>query len=682
MSCGPSPQNFRLLDAYVGWDVDVIDKLNWKNLSGLEEAEGVRLAARFPGAVDPSIVSVYLLPPRLAKGCGTCEWYLVTPAPPVSRLLRRSGCNGEWLSVWAEEGCAPGRLIDAVAVAARRHYVAVADRGDNSVRIWANGGERLVTRIAIKNVGPIAFTNSCELLVTRRGSDAIRRYDLAGDDRGTLPARLPGPVDRIAVSKDCAVWVVTREKESGTNLYRLWRAAANEKEFRAATVSELAEAFSPTGLVAVSEVGFCIESCGPDGLPVRCCYSWYGRCVEEGEIKPPQAPPREKQGQLLTMPLDSGIPRCKWHRISLDADIPPGTTLAVSVATSETIDGDPQGDPQADPQWQDFPAGFPHPKDWQNVAAGAIDFLVDQPPGRYLFLRMRLTGDGLATPLVRRIRLDFPRSTSLEFLPTVYRENPRAEDFTERFLSLFDASIADLDRAIDVFPALLDEQGVPDEVLPWLGSFLDLVFESSWTADKRRRILRELPTLYQWRGTVAGLTRAIKVVFDVEPAIQELSHTRAWGGLGRDARVNLTRLFGKSRARFRLGSSALSRAPIRSFGNPDRDPLEANAYRFRVLMPANGLLGKNGKERLQQLIDRQKPAHTLASVRVGGGGWVLGTWSAVGVDTAFTPLPAPVLGAAGNIRLNRASVLWSGPRGSRAGMMVGSSAVGLQTVSE
>jgi hypothetical protein len=141
-------------------------------------------------------------------------------------------------------------------------------------------------------------------------------------------------------------------------------------------------------------------------------------------------------------------------------------------------------------------------------------------------------------------------------------------------------------------------------------------------------------------------------------------------------------LFGKSRARFRLGSSALSRAPIRSFGNPDRDPLEANAYRFRVLMPANGLLGKNGKERLQQLIDRQKPAHTLASVRVGGGGWVLGTWSAVGVDTAFTPLPAPVLGAAGNIRLNRASVLWSGPRGSRAGMMVGSSAVGLQTVSE
>ena len=38
------------------------------------------------------------------------------------------------------------------------------------------------------------------------------------------------------------------------------------------------------------------------------------------------------------------------------------------------------------------------------------------------------------------------------------------------------------------------------------------------------------------------------------------------------------------------------------------------------------------------------PAHTVAEVRLGGLGFVVGTWSAVGVDTAFTPLPAPVLG--------------------------------------
>ena len=40
MSCGPSPQTFRLLDAYVGWDPETgVDA--YKNLSGLQEIDDV-----------------------------------------------------------------------------------------------------------------------------------------------------------------------------------------------------------------------------------------------------------------------------------------------------------------------------------------------------------------------------------------------------------------------------------------------------------------------------------------------------------------------------------------------------------------------------------------------------------------------------------------------------------------
>jgi hypothetical protein len=114
-------------------------------------------------------------------------------------------------------------------------------------------------------------------------------------------------------------------------------------------------------------------------------------------------------------------------------------------------------------------------------------------------LRLRLTGDAQATPVVRRIRLDFPRLTSLEFLPPVYREQPEAEDFTERFLSLFDASIAEIDHAIVRAPALLDANGVPDEVLPWLGSFLDVAFDRAWEPERLRHIIRAAPELYRRR---------------------------------------------------------------------------------------------------------------------------------------------------------------------------------------
>src|SRR5262249_1877300 len=138
----------------------------------------------------------------------------------------------------------------------------------------------------------------------------------------------------------------------------------------------------------------------------------------------------------------------------------------------------------------------------------------------------------ITTPVVRRIRLDFPRVTSLDFLPPVYRERPEAEDFTERFLSLFDASIAEMDRAIERAPALLDIEGAPDELLPWLGSFLDVAPDPSWDAERLRKILRAAPELYRRRGTKEGLAEAIRLVFDVEPAIQEMAAERDWGGLG------------------------------------------------------------------------------------------------------------------------------------------------------
>ena len=44
-----------------------------------------------------------------------------------------------------------------------------------------------------------------------------------------------------------------------------------------------------------------------------------------------------------------------------------------------------------------------------------------------------------------QLLLEFERVTSLELLPAVYRENPDAEVFTERFLSLFDRSVEELE---------------------------------------------------------------------------------------------------------------------------------------------------------------------------------------------------------------------------------------------
>jgi hypothetical protein len=182
-----------------------------------------------------------------------------------------------------------------------------------------------------------------------------------------------------------------------------------------------------------------------------------------------------------------------------------------------------------------------------------------------------------------------------------------------------------------------------------------------------------MPRLYRLRGTVEGLRLAIRLVFDADAAIQELGPERAWGALGRGAatRLGTVRLFGQARARLRTGRSALGQAPLRSRGNPDLDAVGTGAWRFRVLVPPGPQLASTAaQERLARLVDSQKPAHTQASVRVGGLGFVLGLGAAIGIDTGLVPLPAPVLGD-GRLRLGRMAVLRPGRRGPRASFVLG-----------
>ena len=686
MTCA-LPPTFRLLDGWVGWDPDpALGADAWLGLDGLGEGKALELAL-VGGGVDPAGLIQYLPPPPLARGCGPCEWYLVTPGPSA-RLLRREACHG-FEPVRGAAG-APGTLVGPVAIAVRRHRIAVADPGAGTVRVWSRSGSVNAAIVPLADARLVALAPWNELLVVVDGGTAVLRFGPSGQPRGTLDAPLPalppgGAYNRLAVGSDCAVWLVTRAPAVAidgdmTTSYTLWRAGRGDAAFRRATLDELAGAFTPTGIVAASTIGFCLGESGPDGVVVETCYAWAdGGALPEGAVTAIPAPLLERRGQLLTAPIDSGMPRCRWHRVRVDADVPFGCALEIAIATSESATPPPQG--VATPPWDPpFPAGVPHPSDWQ--ATAARDFLVDQPPGRYAFVRLRLTGDGVATPRVRRVRVDMPRTTSLELLPAVYREDPEAADFTERFLSLFDATIGDLDRAIERAPALLDADGVAEPALPWLARFLDIVLDASWTPAQRRAIIEAAPDLYRRRGTVGGLSRTIELIVGMTPVVEELPRGRLWGAVGRTTVVSGTRLFGRTSVRLTLDQSHLGRAPLKSFGDASQDPFTQLAFRFRVLVPPGpALVVPHGRERLARLVASQKPAHTAATTRIGGSGFIVGIWANVGIDSVFGSVPPPILGARGNVRLSRMSVLWPGVDGRGGGVTVDATArVGEGTV--
>jgi phage tail-like protein len=666
MTCVPSDPRFRLLDRLVGWDGDSL-----VDLAGEDEAEGLRLAGTGADltseALDP-----FIPPPRLAPGCGPCDWVLATRAPPESRILVLGPCDNEWRPAW-RRGCVPYTLERAVAIAVDRHRLAVAEA---SGRIFVSrlAGGQVIGEAKVEEPRDIAFGPHGTLFAAIEGGTAIAAFTESGGPLGRWPGPLPeGRIERMAFDRHGLLWLVVRH---GGKRALFAQAGRRSAAFEAQSSAALAAAFTRLALVRSNRQGFCLSRGTADSDAAELCWDWHGRRLGSlGSNQSGQGSYAER-GQLLTVALDSGIPRCRWHRIRIDADIPDRTGLAIAVAVSDVASPAPQGVSEGD--WAAFPGGVPHPDDWQELDSGLADSLIRQPAGRYLFVRLRLWGDGTATPRVRRVHIDFPRATSADLLPAVYHEDETSGAFTERFLSLFDASLETVAETVRRFPALLDGDRAPAEVLPWIASFLSVALDEGWSVEARRRILRGAPDLFRKRGTVAGLDKAIRLAFlpepeDGAPAIVEHGWERAWGGVASAsgaapptaARLGATRLYGLASARFAVGRSALGRTPLMSFGDPGEDPHRTGAFRFSVAVPpARGM----SRTSLIRLIDGQKPAHTLASVHIGGeGNFVLGTSIQLGIDTLLR-MPAPMALGDPALRLRRGAIL-AGHR--RQGIVLG-----------
>jgi phage tail-like protein len=608
MTCAPAP-TFRLLDERVGWDLRPGD-----GLTGVVIEGGALTLAALHTQLRPDRVA----PAQIAWMCETCAWWLGT-ASGIARLGPCDDVFVQWL-----ETAAP-----VIAVAARGTVLAAVVEGE---------GVRTYDVPSALQIGEFLIANATAV------SLSPWRTMLVGDAAGLLhelePSGLPcgsvatgAPIAHLAhpPAGECRTVVV---HDDGT-----FDVVAGDEVTRGdrGLIDELA----PTGITVVTELGFCLEGRG--------CFDWHGEQLDPSALGPGESR-YATRGQYLSEPLDSGVPACRWHRVRLDADVPAGTTLEVAFATTDgPVDHRPEQQPEPG-TWTAFPAGDPDPKDWFEVAPGVTDATISTPPGRHGYVRIRLSGDGLSTPVVHQLRLDLPRRTSLDELPAVYSEGLDARDFSERFVSLFDAQLEELDEVIARRSALLDSDSLPDDALGWLAGLLGVAFEAEMTPAQRRALIMAAPGLFRRRGTPGGLIDTLSIALGISATVEELGPSRPWGAVGH-ARVGAVRLFGRSRARVRLGASALGSSPLISRGNPDDDARLWGSGRIVVTVPP-----ESPRALVERVVRSQTPANIVATVRMRAPGFVL-TDPRVGIDTVLVgPEPAVV----GQLRLGRGGVLRRG----------------------
>ena len=95
-----------------------------------------------------------------------------------------------------------------------------------------------------------------------------------------------------------------------------------------------------------------------------------------------------------------------------------------------------------------------------------------------------------------------------ESLPALYQE----DDFTQRFVSAFDAALAPIFAALDNFPAYLDPWLAPEDFLEWLGGGFGIVLDESWSPARRRALVSRAFEFYRMRGTASGLKEQVEVL--------------------------------------------------------------------------------------------------------------------------------------------------------------------------
>lgn len=397
----------------------------------------------------------------------------------------------------------------------------------------------------------------------------------------------------------------------------------------------------------------------------------------------------ETSGRVDTYRLDSQNYRQQWGRLFLEACVPPGTKVEVGYATADDLpgpdqmlgagaDGIPWPPPlELAPQVSDGQLNLAAPVHrretgreltWTPLARDdryeVYEAPVAAPSGRYLWLRLRLTGTATLTPRIRTLRVECDGHDLLQRLPRTYRDDAVAAAFLWRYLALADGLLSEMDWRSQQRDLLLDPYGAPVELLPWLASLIGLTLDSRWPEAARRTVLAEAICLYRQRGTVPGLMRLLEIYLGVPVAIIEAFQLRGRGGAfvggAQDEPGPASAVVGTS---LRVGGEVSPAGDLLTAPAP-RDAFATHAHRFSVLIPVD--LDPAQLAVVQDLLDASRPAHTAVEICAGHGmrvgvGLYLAVSTAVGRSSAFTRA------VVGQSSAGRGTVVGRGHAGVRVG---------------
>jgi len=189
-------------------------------------------------------------------------------------------------------------------------------------------------------------------------------------------------------------------------------------------------------------------------------------------------------------------------------------------------------------------------------------------------------------------------------LPAIYRSEGKS-GLVYRLLSLFAEVLEECEDKIEALHHCFNPLKADPEFLPWLAAWVALVLDETWSLDKQRRLITQIVELYKLRGTIEGIKTFVEIYTGIRPLILEPFN------LGWQVGV-----------RSRLGVDT-------KVYQPDED-----VHCFSVEVKSFEELSSGQKQKIRQIVELQKPAHTKVIHYVWQAGfWQIGLRSSLGINT-------------------------------------------------
>ena len=507
---------------------------------GLElKPDGALQLTALPIATPPVTIPPDTPAPEAPAGVAVVpggDVYISDPAG--NKVLVVNGCDAT-----LHEACGTDDVHTprGLAYHGSRRALLVADSGSGRVLLVDLGAHQLIeTWTGFTDPRSLAVDPAGDVYVADHGTRQVRKVDQFGRTRpwswtpdGVTPSEVAVRADGTVVVLDAASGRVYEMDKSGRPLAS-WDSGVHR----------------PMGLAAHGTTTYFgdneqrqLLAFGPGGRLAGSAYGWSGPVAAvgtgpHGELYVHSGGPAAPSvlagaGAYRTRGVAWGGPfvnpsmeRQPWHllRAAL-AMSEPGAHFQLYLSTQQAQPpvNPAADDPFSDPGWHSPP-----------VTPDAAETLFAGEPLGTVWVGVQLRGEGLATPVLSQIRIDFAHPTLLPYLPAIYREDPASRQFLARWLTLFESGFATEHELVEGLAALFDPGAADPRFLPWLAGWLALELPETWPVPRQRQAIAGAFPSYASRGTAAGLIEALRTELGLTSVVEEPIVQSGWWALPED----------------------------------------------------------------------------------------------------------------------------------------------------